>query len=58
MVDVADASTPIQLDAARELMRSFIAWHRERHVANHALNRTHGHMSSCLCASMAVGRLD
>ena len=32
MVNVADASTPEQLDAVRDLMRSFIAWHRERHV--------------------------
>lgn len=32
MVNIADASTPIQLDAVRELMRSFVAWHRERHV--------------------------
>ena len=32
MVNIADASTPLQLDAVRELMRSFIAWHRERHV--------------------------
>ncbi len=32
MINIADASTPLQLDAVRELMRSFIAWHRERHV--------------------------
>ena len=32
MVNVADAITPIQVDAVRELMRSFIGWHRERHV--------------------------
>jgi|SRR5271166_6299391 len=32
LIDVADANTPIQLDAVRELMRSFIGWHRERHV--------------------------
>jgi ribosomal protein S18 acetylase RimI-like enzyme len=32
MINIADASTPIQLDAVRALMRSFIAWHRERHV--------------------------
>ena len=32
MINISDASTPLQLDAVRELMRSFIAWHRERHV--------------------------
>jgi len=32
LVTIADANTPLQLDAVRELMRSFIAWHRERHV--------------------------
>ncbi len=32
MIHIAEASTPLQLDAVRELMRSFIAWHRERHV--------------------------
>ena len=32
MVNVADASTPEKLDAVRELIRSFIAWHRERHI--------------------------
>ena len=31
-VDVADAIAPSQLDAVRELIRSFIGWHRERHV--------------------------
>jgi putative acetyltransferase len=37
MVNVVDASTPIQLDAVREIMRSFIAWHRERHVQDRQL---------------------
>jgi ribosomal protein S18 acetylase RimI-like enzyme len=37
MIDITDASTPIQLDAVRELMRSFIAWHRERHVQDRQL---------------------
>ena len=32
MVHIVDASSPTQLDAVRELVRSFIAWHRERHV--------------------------
>jgi len=32
MVNVVEASTPIQLDSVRELIRSFITWHRERHV--------------------------
>jgi GNAT superfamily N-acetyltransferase len=32
MVNVIEASTPVQLDAVRELIHSFIAWHRERHV--------------------------
>jgi GNAT superfamily N-acetyltransferase len=32
LVNIDDAITRLQLDAVRELMRSFIAWHRERHV--------------------------
>jgi GNAT superfamily N-acetyltransferase len=32
LINIADASTPLQLDAVRDLMRSFLAWHRERHV--------------------------
>jgi GNAT superfamily N-acetyltransferase len=32
LVNIADASTPLQWDAVRDLMRSFLAWHRERHV--------------------------
>jgi len=32
LVNIAEASTPLQLDAVRDLMRSFVAWHRERHV--------------------------
>lgn len=32
MVNIADASTRLELDAVRELIRSFVAWHRERHA--------------------------
>jgi putative acetyltransferase len=32
MVNVVEPSTRAQLDAIRDLMRAFIAWHRERHV--------------------------
>jgi GNAT superfamily N-acetyltransferase len=32
MVNIAEPRTAIQLDAVRELMRSFIVWHRARHV--------------------------
>jgi len=32
LVSIIEASTPLQVDAVRDLMRSFIAWHRERHV--------------------------
>jgi hypothetical protein len=32
MITVTQANTPTQLNAVRGLMRSFIAWHRERHV--------------------------
>jgi GNAT superfamily N-acetyltransferase len=32
MVRVSDAVSGVQLDAVRDLMRAFIAWHRERHV--------------------------
>jgi ribosomal protein S18 acetylase RimI-like enzyme len=31
-VTVKDATTGEELDAVRALMRSFVAWHRERHV--------------------------
>jgi ribosomal protein S18 acetylase RimI-like enzyme len=33
-ITVTDATTDEQLDAVRALMRSFVAWHRERHVAD------------------------
>ncbi len=29
--EIACASTPEQLDATRDLIRAFVAWHRERH---------------------------
>ena len=29
--EVVDANTPARLDQVRELMRPFVAWHRERH---------------------------
>ena len=32
MIAVTDATAPPQLDAVRELMRAFMAWHRERHT--------------------------
>jgi putative acetyltransferase len=32
LINITEASTPLQLDAVRKLMRSFIAWHRGRHV--------------------------
>ena len=32
--EVVDASTPAQIDQVRELMRAFVAWHRERHQAD------------------------
>ncbi len=33
-ITVADATSDEQLDAVRALMRSFVAWHRERNVAD------------------------
>ena len=33
-ITVTDATTDEQLDAVRALMRSFVVWHRERHVAD------------------------
>ena len=33
-ITVTDATADEQLDAVRALMRSFVAWHRERHVAD------------------------
>jgi GNAT superfamily N-acetyltransferase len=32
LVDITDATSPPQLDAVRDLMRAFMAWHRERHT--------------------------
>jgi GNAT superfamily N-acetyltransferase len=37
MLTVFDATTPAQLDQVRQLIRSFVAWHRERHVEDLAL---------------------
>ena len=37
MVNIVEASTLLQLDGVRELIRSFIAWHRERHVQDRQL---------------------
>jgi putative acetyltransferase len=36
-ITVSDATTAEQLDAVRTLMRSFVTWHRERHVADLSL---------------------
>ena len=32
LIAITDATSPSQLDAVRELMRAFMAWHRERHT--------------------------
>jgi GNAT superfamily N-acetyltransferase len=32
MISITDATSPSQLDSVRDLMRAFIAWHRERHT--------------------------
>jgi hypothetical protein len=37
MPTVFDATTPAQLEQVRQLIRSFVAWHRERHVQDLAL---------------------
>ena len=37
MANVVEASTRSQLDAVREIIRSFIAWHREHHVQDRQL---------------------
>ncbi len=34
MVSIAQATTEAQLNDVRSLMRAFVAWHRERHVAD------------------------
>jgi GNAT superfamily N-acetyltransferase len=31
-VAIAEATTPAELDAVRDLIRAFVAWHRERHA--------------------------
>src|SRR5512139_2583522 len=37
MLDISQPTTTADLDGVRDLMRSFIAWHRERHVQDLAL---------------------
>jgi putative acetyltransferase len=32
LIAITDATSPLQLDAVRDLMRAFMAWHRERHT--------------------------
>jgi putative acetyltransferase len=32
LITITDATSPPQLDAVRDLMRAFMAWHRERHT--------------------------
>jgi GNAT superfamily N-acetyltransferase len=32
LITITDAASPPQLDAVRDLMRAFMAWHRERHT--------------------------
>jgi GNAT superfamily N-acetyltransferase len=32
LIAITDATSPSQLDAVRDLMRAFMAWHRERHT--------------------------
>lgn len=34
MLQVTDATTPVQLDDVRSLMRAFVGWHRVRHAAH------------------------
>jgi ribosomal protein S18 acetylase RimI-like enzyme len=36
-ITVSDATTDEQLDAVRTLMRAFVTWHRERHLADLSL---------------------
>ena len=36
-VHVAEATTPVQVDQVRELVRAFVAWHRDRHTEDLAL---------------------
>ena len=42
MAVVITPSTPERLDHVRDLMRAFVAWHRERHKQDHALIDTYG----------------
>ena len=37
MLSIIPATTDVELDAARTLMRAFVAWHREHHQADIAL---------------------
>ena len=37
MLSIAPATTDLELDAVRALMRAFVAWHRERHRSDVAL---------------------
>jgi putative acetyltransferase len=37
MIEVVRAQTGSQLDAVRDVMRAFVAWHRERHVEDRHL---------------------
>jgi len=37
MIEVIRAQTGPQVDAVRSLMRAFVAWHRERHLADRQL---------------------
>ncbi len=37
MTEIIHPATPQQLDQVRDLMRAFVAWHRQRHLADVAL---------------------
>jgi len=37
MIDIVQATTPQEIDAVRDLMRAFVAWHRQRHSEDIAL---------------------
>jgi GNAT superfamily N-acetyltransferase len=37
MIDIVQATTPEDMDAVRDLMRAFVAWHRQRHTEDLAL---------------------
>src|SRR6266478_7029303 len=49
--------TPAQLDQVRALMRSFIAWHKERHGEDIHLIRSEEHTSELQSQSNLVCRL-